>query len=1302
MAALVLSVAGGAAGSALFGPIGAIAGRIVGAIGGSAIDNALLGGKSNPVDGPRLADLDVMASSEGAPIARVYGRARIAGQMIWATRLEEVVSARDDTRGGKGGGNSTAANTYSYFANFAVGLCEGQVGHVGRIWADGKLLDLTGVTWRFYPGSQTQSPDALIVAKEGAANAPAYRGLAYVVFERLPLENFGNRIPQLSFEVVRPVGQLEGMLRAVSLIPGTTEFGYEPAQVTRTVGPGQSVAENRHVAHAVSDVAAAVEELEGLCPNLERVAVVVAWFGDDLRAGRCTLRPGVEVADKSTAGGVWRVAGVDRAAAHVVSTVAARPAYGGTPSDLSVIHLIAALRARGLKVTLYPFVMMDIPFGNALPDPWSGAATQPTYPWRGRITCDPAPGRPDSVDGTAAAAAQVQALFGAAAPADFSIIAGDVVYSGAPEWSLRRMVLHYAHLAVAAGGVDAFLIGSELRGLTRVRAAAGSYPAVSHLVALANDVKAVLGAATKVSYAADWTEYGAHVVDAAANEVRFPLDPLWSSPAIDMVAIDYYAPIADWRDGAGHLDRALAASIYDRGYLAGNLAAGEGYDWYYSDDAARIAQSRTPITDGAAGKPWTFRVKDLWNWWANSHHERAGGAELASATAWIPQGKPIWLNEVGCPAVDKGANQPSVFPDPKSADGGLPYFSDGRRDDLIQRRYLEAVLAAFDPAFGATAARNPISTVYGGRMVDASAIHLWTWDARPYPQFPAALDVWSDGPNWETGHWLTGRLGSAPLDALLGAMLADAGVSDGDASALGDGPQGYVIDRPMPPRAAIEPLALAYAFDATEDGEVLRFRPRGGAPVLELSEQDLVPAESGIAARLVRAQETELPREVSLAFTEAGADYRRSAVRSRRLVGGSARVSHADLAVVTHAAAMERRADVWLQDLWAGRETAEFALAPSRLALAAGDVVGASINGRRNLFELREVVDTGQRQIRARAIDLDVFDAPVAATRWRVPEQPPPLGPAHVELLELPTLTAEDPPPLLRAAVFAAPWPGSMAVWRSFDGASFERIAVAAAPAIIAKTLDPLPRGPTDRWDRVNALRVQLHGGALASASELAVLGGANAAAVRQSDGTWEVLQFANAVLTADRTYALSQLLRGQAGSEWAMADLLPAGASFVLLDEHVRSVARGLDGLGRPLQLRVVAGSRDHGDPSATSLAATPGPTALKPLAPVHVRGTRSAAGVTMRWVRRTRLDGDSWDATDVPLAEAREAYEVEILSGSTVVRTLTADAATVLYPAAIELTDFGAPQTSLVMRVYQLSATVGRGFPAVANVVP
>jgi GTA TIM-barrel-like domain/Putative phage tail protein len=1290
MAALLLSVAGAAVGGAVFGPVGAIAGRIVGAIAGNVIDHALLApNTSRQVEGPRLADLDVMASTEGAPIPRLYGRARLSGEVIWATRLEEVVSTSSEKSGGKGGGGSqttTTTTTYSYFANFAVGLCEGEIGRVARIWADGKLLDLNGVNYRVYAGNETQDPDALIVAKEGAEQAPAYRGLAYVVFERMALENFGNRIPQLAFEVTRPLGRLEPMIRAVTLIPGTTEFGYETATIVQVVGPGQFAPENRHVAHALSDVEVSLDDLQAVCPNLERVALVVAWFGTDLRAGNCQVRPGVETLGKTTYPATWSVAGIGRASAHLVSQIGGRPAFGSTPDDASVLHLIAELKARGLKITLHPFLMMDIPSGNILTDPYTGAGTQPLYPWRGRITCSPAPGQAGSPDGTSGATAQINAFFGVGDPTG---------------WNFRRMILHYASLAASAGGVDAFMIGSELKALTRVRSAAGVYPAVTRLAELAADVRAIVGGGTIVTYGADWTEYGSHVVTEDASEVRFPLDALWASSAIDVVGIDYYAPLADWRDGATHLDRALANSTHEVGYLAGNLRAGEGYDFYYADDAARIAQDRSTITDGL-GKPWVFRAKDLWNWWSNTHYERVGGTELSSPTGWVAQGKPIWLAEIGCPAVDKGANQPSTFPDPKSSDGGLPHFSNGRRDDLIQRRFLQAVLGTFDPDQGATLTNNPVSTVYGERMIEPSAIQLWAWDARPYPVFPAAIDVWSDGPNWETGHWLTGRLGSAPLDALVAAILTDAGIDDVVTADLKETVDGYVIDRPMPPRAAIEPLALAYAFDAAEVEGILAFRPRGGEPVAEIVEDELVLPEDRAPARLTRAQETELPREVSISFTDAGSDYRRSAVTSRRLVGGATRVSQANLAVVTYDTAAERRADIWLQDLWAGRESADFALPPSRLAFAPGDVIGLTVGGRRRIIELRAIVDAGARAVTAQTIDPGVFDVPLAAPR-RIPPPPPvAVGPAQALLLDLPTLTADEPPVLARLAVFANPWPGPISIGSSFDGVSYQPIALVLAPAVIGVTLDDLAAGPASRWDWASSTRVRLYGGALVSVTDTQVLNGANAAAVQRSDGAWEVLQFANADLVGERTYRLSRFLRGQMGSEWAMAAPLPAGAPFVLLNQQITPIARGIETLGHTMQLRVVAAGRSYGDQAAVALSATPQSTALKPLAPVRLAAARDGTGVTFSWIRRKRGPVPaSWDVT-VPLGEDSEAYEIDVLSGSAVVRTLHAGAPNVLYTAAAEAADFGSAQSTLAIRVYQMSATVGRGFPVSATLTP
>ena len=295
-------------------------------------------------------------------------------------------------------------------------------------------------------------------------------------------------------------------------------------------------------------------------------------------------------------------------------------------------------------------------------------------------------------------------------------------------------------------------------------------------------------------------------------------------------------------------------------------------------------------------------------------------------------------------------------------------------------------------------------------------------------------------------------------------------------------------------------------------------------------------------------------------------------------------------------------------------------------------------------------------------------------------------------LLDLPALNAEQPTPLARLAVFADPWPGTVAVWASSDGTSYSRAALAQAPATVGETLDALPAGPTGRWQPAS-FRVKLYGGALTSASDAAVLAGANVAAVRNADGAWEIIQFANAVLTGEREYTLSRLLRGQAGSEWAISSTLAAGSAFVILDQQVITIASGIAALERTLPLRVVAAGRDIGDASALALEATPHATALRPLAPVHVKAVRDGSGVTLSWVRRTRIDGDSWTG-EVPLGEDSERYEIDILSGTTVLRTLSATAPSVLYPAANEIADFGVAQTSLSLRVVQLSATVGRGF--------
>ena len=1300
MTTIVLEAVGQVVGTLIGGPIGGAIGSAVGAFAGASIDSALFA-RHRTREGARLSDVSVQASTEGAAIPVLYGRARVAGEIVWATKFKETAGTSSQSGGGKGGGGTTVVSTdYLYSISFAVGLCEGVVHHLGRVWADGKLFDLSKATTRFYPGTEDQTADPLIEEIEGAGNTPSYRGLCYIVFEDLPLAEFGNRIPQLQFELIRSLSagnpdSLESRLTGVALIPGAGEFVYATDAVNADDGKGGTASQNVHGSGGVADLAASLDDLENLAPNLGAVSLVAGWFGDDLRANHCAIRPGVEAADKTTYPETWTVNGVARADARLISEVDGRPAYGGTPSDASVVQAIQELKARGWRVMFCPFLFMDVAQGNTLPDPYTGATGQPAYPWRGRITCDPAPGVSGTPDKTSAAATQVDALFGTAEVTDFAVNGTSVSWTGGADWGWRRMVLHYAHLCDAAGGVDAFLIGSEFVALNRVRSSSTAYPAVQALKTLAADVHGVLGASTKIGYAADWSEYNNHQTGDAAGAVLFNLDPLWSDANIDFAGIDNYMPLADWRDGTAHLDYDLdgPTDIHDPLYLAANIAGGEFFDWYYASDTDRGSQTRTAIADGAYGKPWVFRAKDLVGWWENAHYDRPDGTESASPTAWTAKGKPIWLTELGCPAADKGANQPNVFFDPKSSESALPYFSNGGRDDLIQRRFFEAHLK-----FWSDAANNPASDVYSGRMVDEDNIYAWSWDARPFPFFPSRADVWGDTANYRLGHWLNGRLGSVLLSDLVGDICARAGFTELDVAGLSGLVTGYLIPETMSPRDAIEPLGLAFHFDAVESEGLVRFVGRGRVPARDFSEDDLVlpENEASLGASFERAQETDLPVVSRIGYIDATADYRHSIAEAHRLIGSSNRVAQSALPLVLDQGQAIGIGERVLQDSWAMRERARFALPPSEIALDPADEVTLTIGGRARRLRMTEIGDAGARAVSAVMTDPSIYESVNGPDRGVSALQSVTVaGRAILAFLDLPLLRGDEVPHAPHVAAYATPWPGSVLVYRSASNSNYELDTQLATAGTMGELSFDFYAGPAGRWDKGNQLWVMLYSGALSSVSDIDLFGGANTLAVENAGGEWEIVQFREAELVGPGQWKLTTLLRGQAGTETAMRNPVAAGARIVVLNRAAAQLDLTFDARALPFFYRWGPNGKPISDSAYQTAQRQFASVGLRPLSPVQIRARwpTVAGDIVISWKRRTRLGGDSWEQLDVPLAEESESYEIDIFNGANVVRTLQSIAPQVTYTLAQQTADFGGQQWSLSVAVYQMSAVFGRG---------
>ena len=538
--------------------------------------------------------------------------------------------------------------------------------------------------------------------------------------------------------------------------------------------------------------------------------------------------------------------------------------------------------------------------------------------------------------------------------------------------------------------------------------------------------------------------------------------------------------------------------------------------------------------------------------------------------------------------------------------------------------------------------------------------------------------------------------GTVVLATVVADLASRAGLAAVDVSALSDTVSGFVIGRQMSYRQALELLAQAYRFDVVEVDGVLMFSPLDRTSVATIAHSDLMRPERGSdAAITVRGLEMELPREVALRHIDPARDFQVGVQRARRAATPSRVVQTLDLPLVLDASAAKRAAEVELALAWLRREAVSFALPWRWIKLAPGDVVMLDLASVAPLSLILDEVQVGGGRVQCRATPYAaaVLGSAAAGDGGAVPTQAiPELASTVYFLLNLPSVSSADSTqPTFYAALTSASdtWRGAV-LFRSVDGgASYEEIAASAVPATAGETVGALADGPCNFWDEANTLTVTLFSAdmTLESRPELAILNGANAALVGN-----EIIQFCTATLNMDGDWVLSGLLRGRRGTERHMASH-SAGERFILLEASaVMPIETTLGTMGRDDLYKGVSVGALIEDVTATAFTYTA--ENLKPFAPVHGCGVRDGSGnLTLSWIRRTRVGGDWLDGTDVPLSEETESYELDIMDDEVVVRTLTSSTATATYTAADQTTDFGAPQSTVTVRVYQLSAVAGRG---------
>lgn len=500
-------------------------------------------------------------------------------------------------------------------------------------------------------------------------------------------------------------------------------------------------------------------------------------------------------------------------------------------------------------------------------------------------------------------------------------------------------------------------------------------------------------------------------------------------------------------------------------------------------------------------------------------------------------------------------------------------------------------------------------------------------------------------------------------------------------------------------RAGLEPLRAAYPFDIVQDGYKIRFTPRGGASVATISADDLGAGRPDQRLTIAREQAAQLPSRVEVVYKDLAREYDQNVQLAERQNAESAHVRRVELPIALDSTQAAGVAETLLRLNWLERNVVTFSLPPTFAHLQPGDVVTVNYEGSHELRLIAlEYLPDGVIEVQARYNKASIYTP--AAEGASGPAFVGGLGisgSSEAVLIDGPAIVSAYDTPGFAVAIhgFTEQWPGGVLERTDDAGINWIRCAVVSPPgAAIFTADDALANAVTTTMFDESATLTVRGDGEIDSVTTDEVLAGANLFAIG-ADGRWEIVGAATATLNGDGSYTLSRLLRGRFGTEWAtgthQADdyVIPVsttGKVFVEVDTNLINTAR-------TYRATTVGKYQSQVDIPFTYTAAN-----LKPYAPVYLNGARNAANDwALTWTRRTRIGGEWRDGVDAPLSESVEAYEVEIWDSgyATLKRTLAGlSSATASYTSAQQVSDFGSNQTTLYVRVYQLSATAGRGY--------
>lgn len=516
---------------------------------------------------------------------------------------------------------------------------------------------------------------------------------------------------------------------------------------------------------------------------------------------------------------------------------------------------------------------------------------------------------------------------------------------------------------------------------------------------------------------------------------------------------------------------------------------------------------------------------------------------------------------------------------------------------------------------------------------------------------------------------------------------------------------GYSLAKTMDGRSAIAPLRSVGFFDAVETNGRVAFPVRGKAPVRTLLLSDLGARDSGgdeqpplITTK--QQDDVELPRQLFVQYRDPERGYEVGEQPSpTRLITDAVNDMYVDVAVAISATQAAQAAEVLWADMWASRWQHSLAVGMPHLDLDPTDTLLVPVDGRNERMRIVAVDDNSLviRQMQLLRDDDGSYVSEAIAEPSAV--EPPTMifyAATQAVMLDLPPLRADDNDPGFYVAVSRANngnrW-GGATIYRSSDGVAFQAQGSVANEALIGTVFSALPAAGWQTWDNGNELIVTLPRGSFETRTESDVLGGANALAIG-AHGRWEIVQFVNAELIDNTRWRLTNLLRGRRGTDHNIG-LSQAGDTAVLISgSGIIRQALSIDQVDIDYIYRAVTNGTQLGTGSDQTFAGDG--EALKPFSPVHIHGVRDAGtgDLTISWTRRDRLLIDYVAGTPTPMSETVEDYEIDIIDNAGEVRrTISVSQTEAVYSAAMQITDFTGPQSQVQVRIYQISAAIGRG---------